>query len=177
MRHFRNFIKTDALSPEQKALAENCSIQFIQDETGADWYALQRLFKSDTLKIQYDKTGLITAADADVSKLFPVGCSVIEYDGGAMPEKFKPGEFTFIDGNITPVEVDYLAIAAAERDRRMNAVSDRINRLVEAQEDDDITPTEAAELAALKAFRVSLRRIDLSAAPEITWPEVSDYVA
>ncbi len=172
MRHFRNFIKTDALSPEQKELADNCSIQFIQDETGADWYELQSQFKNDTLKIQYDKTGLIIAADADVSKLFPVGCSVIEYNREEMPDNFKPGDFTFNDGNITPIEVDYVAVAAAERDRRMTAVSDRINRLVEAQDDADITDEELTELSQLREYRSKLRRLDLNSAPVVSWPEI-----
>lgn len=71
MRHFKKFTKTTELTPVQQELSENCSVQFIHDESGVDWYVLQKLFQPDTLKIQYDKTGLIIAADKDATKLFP----------------------------------------------------------------------------------------------------------
>lgn len=38
MRHFKNFTKTTELTLVQQKLSENCSIQFIQDESGVDWY-------------------------------------------------------------------------------------------------------------------------------------------
>ncbi|EEA8076826.1 tail fiber assembly protein, partial [Salmonella enterica subsp. enterica] len=46
-----------------------------------------------------------------------------------------------------------------------------INQLMEAQDDNDITATELLELSALREYRTKLRRMDLTAAPDINWPE------
>ncbi|EAB6530041.1 tail fiber assembly protein, partial [Salmonella enterica] len=169
MRHFTNFTKTTELTPVQQELSENCSIQFIHDEAGVDWYILQKLFQPDTLKMQYNKTGLIIAADKDATKLFPLNCSVVEFADTDIPDGFQTGNFTYSNGVIAPVQIDYVALATAERDRRMTSVTSKINRLVEAQDDGDITSDELTELATLREVRTKLRRLDLSMAPDIDW--------
>ncbi|EAQ7614837.1 tail fiber assembly protein [Salmonella enterica] len=171
MRHFKNFTKTTELTLVQQKLSENCSIQFIQDESGVDWYVLQKLFQPDTLKIQYDKTGLIIAADKDATKLFPLNCSVVEFADTDIPDGFQPRNFTYSNGVIAPVQIDYVALATAERDRRMTSVTAKINQLVEAQDDGDITAAELSELTALREYRTKLRRLALDVAPDINWPE------
>lgn len=125
MRHFKKFTKTTELTPVQQELSENCSVQFIHDESGVDWYVLQKLFQPDTLKIQYDKTGLIIAADKDATKLFPLNCSVVELADTDIPDGFQAGNFTYSNGVIAPVQVDYVALATAERDRRMASVTSK----------------------------------------------------
>ncbi|APW08149.1 tail fiber assembly protein [Salmonella enterica] len=172
MRHFTNFTKTTELTPVQQELSENCSIQFIHDEAGVDWYILQKLFQPDTLKMQYNKTGLIIAADKDATKLFPLNCSVVEFADTDIPDGFQTGNFTYSNGVIAPVQIDYVALATAERDRRMTSVTSKINRLVEAQDDGDITSDELTELATLREVRTKLRRLDLSMAPDIDWPDM-----
>ncbi|CEU81593.1 tail fiber assembly protein [Salmonella enterica] len=170
MRHFKNFTKTTELTPVQQELSENCNIQFIHDESGVDWYVLQKLFQPDTLKIQYDKTGLIIAADKDATKLFPLNCSVVEFADADITDGFQPGNFTYSNGVIAPVQIDYVALARAERDRRMAVVTARINQITEAQDDGDITRAELSELSTLREVRTKLRRLVLSTAPDIDWP-------
>lgn len=170
MQHFKNFTITAELAPVQQELSESCSVQFIHDVAGIDWYSLQRLFQPNTLKIQYDSTGVIIAADTDASKLFPRDCSVIEMDKTSIPEDFQPGAFIYRDGVVTAAPVNYVAVATAERNKRMAAATARINQLTEAQEDGDITDAELAELSALREIRIKLRRIDLTTAPDIDWP-------
>lgn len=67
--------------------------------------------------------------------------------------------------------IDYLAVATQRRDSQMASASARINSLIEAQDDGDITSEEVAELAAWRVYRTALRRLDINAAPEIVWPE------
>ncbi|EAB1736992.1 tail fiber assembly protein [Salmonella enterica] len=174
MRHFKKFTKTTELTPVQQELSENCSVQFIHDESGVDWYVLQKLFQPDTLKIQYDKTGLVIAADKDATKLFPLNCSVVELADTDIPDGFQAGNFTYSNGVIAPVQVDYVALATAERDRRMESVTVKINQLVEAQDDDDITADELSELTALREYRTKLRRLDLRYAPDVEWPPLPE---
>ncbi|EAV5169619.1 tail fiber assembly protein [Salmonella enterica subsp. enterica serovar Kiambu] len=80
------------------------------------------------------------------------------------------------DGNpiLTPALIDYVAIAVAERDKLMALATARINHLVAAQDDDDITATELSELGALREYRAKLRRMDLDSAPDIQWPPEPD---
>lgn len=173
MQNPQNFITTTKLSAQQQVMQDEFSIQYISDEKGNDWYELAKLFDENTLKVQYDKTGLTVAADRDASKLFPLGCSVIELAESDVPADFTPGAFTFIDGVLTQIPIDYVAIATRRRDNEMASVSVRITALTEAQDDGDITEEEGAELAALREHRTKLRRLDLSAAPDIDWPAAS----
>lgn len=170
MQHFKNFTRTMELTPAQQELAEKCSVQFIHNNSGDDWYAIQELFNADTLKLQYNSAGVIIAADKDVSKLFPLGCSVVELNETDIPDDFQPGDFSYSDGKVIATPVDYVALATAERDKRMAAATDQITKLVEAQDDGDITDEELVRLAALREFRTRLRRLDLSTAPDVIWP-------
>ncbi|MCC1591169.1 tail fiber assembly protein, partial [Salmonella enterica subsp. enterica serovar Indiana] len=102
----------------------------------------------------------------------PLNCSVVELADTDIPDGFQAGNFTYSNGVIAPVQVDYVALATAERDRRMTSVTSKINRLVEAQDDGDITSDELTELATLREVRTKLRRLDLSMAPDIDWPDM-----
>ena len=68
---------------------------------------------------------------------------------------------------------DYLADAETERNNRMAEVTTRIDWLEDAQKDGDISAEEEKELATLRAYRIALRRLDLSSAPDVNWPEYS----
>ncbi|EBU5873097.1 tail fiber assembly protein [Salmonella enterica] len=80
------------------------------------------------------------------------------------------------EGNpvLTPALIDYVAIAADERDKLMASATARINQLVEAQDDDDITADELSELTALREYRTKLRRLDLRYAPDVEWPPLPE---
>lgn len=170
MQHFTHFVRTTKLTPVQQELSENCSVQFIHDESGVDWYILQKLFRVDTLKLQYNNAGLVVAADIDASKLFPLECSVVEVVNTDMPDDFRVGQFIYSNGSIIPSSVDHVADAMIERDNRMAVATIQISNLAEAQDDGDITVQEMTELSSLREYRTKLRRLDLTAAPAINWP-------
>ena len=119
MQHLTQFTKTTELTPVQQELSDSCHVQFIHDDSGIDWYVLQHRFQPDTLKIQYDKNGLIVAADTDVSKFFPLGFSVVELPATDVPYDLQPGKFLYNDGAVLPVPVDYVAIADPEETKRV----------------------------------------------------------
>ncbi|ECC3000242.1 tail fiber assembly protein [Salmonella enterica subsp. enterica] len=75
---------------------------------------------------------------------------------------------------LTDIAIDYVALATIERDRRMAIVTARINELVEAKDDDDITAAELSELIALREYRTKLRRLDLRYAPDVEWPPLPE---
>ncbi|ENT8809373.1 tail fiber assembly protein, partial [Citrobacter freundii] len=101
------------------------------------------------------------------------GVEVTEEEYKALMDGQSTGKVVSADSEGKPVladiEIDYVALATAERDRRMAVVTARINQLTEAQDDGDITGDELTELATLREVRTKLRRLDLSTAPDIDW--------
>lgn len=92
---------------------------------------------------------------------------------GVLPDgkrQLWDGKMIWVDAPINPEEL--IENAEFRRNSEMKAATTRINALVEAQEDGDITPEEEAELTALRAHRTWLRRLDLSTAPDIQWEEM-----
>lgn len=103
------------------------------------------------------------------------GVEVTEEEHKALMDGQSTGKVVSADSEgkpvLTDIGMDYVALATAERDRRSAAVTAKINQLMEAQDDNDITATELLELSALREYRTKLRRMDLTAAPDINWPE------
>lgn len=151
---------------------------YLQTEDGLDWYFNMTRFQSDTLKVCFDDKNIIRSFSREADRLFPLGLSVAEVVASDVPGELDiNGGWVFDNGKIIPAPVDYVTLAEKQRNGEMNIATERINELVAAQEDGDITAGEEDELASLRAYRSALRRMDLSAAPDIDWPEKSAYVA
>ncbi|MBJ8412886.1 tail fiber assembly protein [Citrobacter cronae] len=144
---------------------------FLQDDKGNDWYDVVDLFdESTTLKIGYDDDGRVRTFTTNIHALFPVNLSVVELSATEANLRVTLGDDWFYkDGKLQQIR-DHLANAEAERDRRMAEMTARIDWLEVAQKDGDISAEEETELAALRASRTKLRRLDLSSAPDINWP-------
>ena len=67
---------------------------------------------------------------------------------------------------------ELIAIADAEKSRRLAAAKDIIEPLSDAVDFDDATGEEVAVLKVWKKYRLALTRIDTSSAPNIDWPEI-----
>ncbi|EBG8978845.1 tail fiber assembly protein [Citrobacter freundii] len=106
------------------------------------------------------------------------GVEVTEEEHKALMDGQSTGKVVSADSEgkpvLTDIEIDYVALATIERDRRMAIVTARINELVEAQDDDDITADELSELTALREYRTKLRRLDLRYAPDVEWPPLPE---
>ncbi|WP_211130849.1 tail fiber assembly protein, partial [Serratia surfactantfaciens] len=91
MQHIKNLKK---YTPEELFLGEN--VIYLQDDNGIDWYAAQKLFSPDTVKLAYDESGIICAINSDVSMLWPIGLSVIELNPTKLPKRcLANGEWVF----------------------------------------------------------------------------------
>lgn len=106
------------------------------------------------------------------------GVEVTEEEHKALMDGQSTGKVVSADSEgkpvLTDIAIDYVALATIERDRRMAIVTARINELVEAQDDDDITAAELSELIALREYRTKLRRLDLRYAPDVEWPPLPE---
>lgn len=72
--------------------------------------------------------------------------------------------------SLTPDEL--IAEAKEKRDSLMEAATTAIAPLQDAVDIDDVTDAERESLQAWKKYRVALNRLDLSAAPDIDWPQI-----
>lgn len=168
MKHFNNF---KLYEPDDKKLP---TALYLRDDTGNDWYSAIDSFSLDTFKISYRDDGLIIGCELDATGIFPVNLSVVEIAPADVPaELFPDGSWFYKDGKLQQIR-DHLADAEAERNSRMADVTTRIDWLEDAQKDGDISADEEKELATLRDYRIALRRLDLSTAPDINWPEVPD---
>ncbi|MBJ5867342.1 tail fiber assembly protein [Enterobacter quasiroggenkampii] len=151
---------------------------YFQTEDGLDWYYHLRRFQNDTLKICFDEKGIIRSFSYDADRLYPLNMSVTEIDKSEVPEGLNIyGEWMLEKGKIIPVPFDYVSQAEQKRTQLMKVASEKIDALVAASEDGDITEKEESTLARLREYRSALRRLDLSAAPDVQWPEEITDVA
>lgn len=88
MKNFKCFTLVEPTQEMLEKFNNDNLVLFLQSEDGIDWYECQSQFSDDTVKIQYDDTGIIRAVvDAPVpqrdntyaaSMLWPLGQSVAE---------------------------------------------------------------------------------------------------
>lgn len=70
-----------------------------------------------------------------------------------------------------PSKDDLIRNAETQRSTLMAKASLEIEMLTDAESDGSISDDEKELLAKWKAYRLALRRLDLSSAPDINWPE------
>lgn len=175
MQSFGKFTPYIPDTTDRPKIIDGQNVMFLKDDKGNDWYDVIKLFdESKTLKIGYDDDGRVRTFTTNIHAFFPVNMSVVELPATKTNLRVTLGDDWFYkDGKLQQIR-NYLADAEAERDNRMAEVTTRIDWLEDAQKDGDISSDEETELATLRAYRTALRRLDLSTAPDINWPEVPD---
>ena len=53
-------------------------VLYLKSEDGKDWYASQKEFNADTIKIMYDQEGRIISTNTDITTFFPIDFSIAE---------------------------------------------------------------------------------------------------
>lgn len=127
--------------------------------------AKENTFFFESMKEAYIQTGYwpddLVLVSEDVYKQFAL-------------DKPSPGKVRTAGQDGAPVwadiPVNHIAEAEIQRTALMAEATAKIDYYAAAQEDNDITETELAAFSALKKYRAELRRLDISAAPDITWP-------
>ncbi|CAM4107551.1 hypothetical protein BZK40_21005 [Citrobacter portucalensis] len=172
MQRFGKFIPYTPDTTDRPKIIDGQNVMFLQDDKGNDWYDVVDLFnESTTLKIGYDDDGRVRTFTTNIHALFPVNLSVVELPATKANLRVTLGDDWFYqDGKLQQIR-DYLADAETERNSRMSEATARINWLEDAQKDGDISADEEQELTELRAYRTALRRLDLSTAPKINWPD------
>ena len=174
MQRFGKFTPYTPDTTDRPKIIDGQNVLFLQDDKGNDWYDVIELFdESKTLKIGYDDDGAVRTFSTNIHAFFPVNLSVAELPATKDNLRVTLGaDWFYKDGKLQQIR-NHLADAEAERDRRMAKATARIDWLEAAQKDGDISADEETELAALRAYRTALRRLDLTTAPDVKWPEYS----
>lgn len=78
MMHLKNISVGNPKTMAQFQLTKRSGVIWLFSEDGQNWYEEQKNFAADTLKIAYDKNGVIVNISKDVSTINPSGLSVVE---------------------------------------------------------------------------------------------------
>lgn len=170
MQQLKNF---KPYTPEMPALG--AFVIYLQDESGHDWYAQQRNFADDTLKIAYDAEGVIVSIADDVSALWPVNLSVAEVGRDSVPVGFTDDGHWVYDGeSITPrrlSEQENAARAKRQQQQLLDEAYTAMKPLELAVKRNMATDEEKAQLDAWERYSVMLSRVKPEDAAEIVWPD------
>lgn len=161
------FTLTKKLSKEQQELFDEFKVQFLNDN-GIDWYEYQRKFKSDTWKIVVNESGKIDSFSKDCSSVFPLNLRVIEVND--LPANVRVNEPWFVNLETLTVFRDEKLLAAVIKQKLIDEASLLMLPLLQAEDDGDLTGDEADKIKSLRQYRIDLRRLDISKAPDIDWP-------
>lgn len=165
-------MQLNTLSLYEPEVKETANILYLKDDQERDWYEAQDSFDTEKLKVAYTADGIIRSADYDVSALWPINMAVAEVSPGNVPDGFNiNGEWMYDGKKIIPVPVDYVARAETNRKTLLQLASQAIAPLQDASELGIATRAETEALERWKHYRVTLIRLDTSAAPDIQWPE------
>ncbi|HCN8164414.1 TPA: tail fiber assembly protein, partial [Escherichia coli] len=98
-------------------------IQYFRSEDGQDFYESLDKFTKKYKLCTHPETGVIYSVAEDVSRLYPVGFTIVEVD--ELPDGFCiEARWYYKDGEVLPVPVDYRQQAESER-ARLTAIAER----------------------------------------------------
>lgn len=155
-----------------KELFNGDGIQYFIDAAGQDWFkSLPKFDKKYSLAIEND-TGVIRSISEDVSRLYPVGLTVVDVD--SLPEGCDIfGEWVFNGKKIVPrtySQEELSAQAQQTKSKLIEAATKVINPLQDAKHLEMATNEELVKLKEWMLYRVQVNRIDAGCAPDIVWP-------
>ena len=146
-------------------------------KTGRDWYELVPTFSDDTMKIVYDENGLIRDFNKNAQNLWPENLFLAEVPLDAVPDALindEPGArlgFTYKDGVIAPVPVDYVKKAQKERAALLLTAETEISALTRLVKYAMASDEQKALLEAWEKYSLKIYAIDpATATGSIDWP-------
>ncbi|MFI8014891.1 tail fiber assembly protein [Citrobacter freundii] len=171
MQHLKNFKKYTPDDVNSLFLIKEHNVEFYISDDGRDWYKSQCDFLPETLKIAYDKEGIIRCISYDVSSINPRNLSVVEVDVNNKNKAVNiSGNWIFDDGEIKPRQYsqdELRAQAEAKKTELLSAAAVAIAPLQDAVDEGIATVEETAALSEWKIYRVRVMRVDTTK-PE--WP-------
>ena len=150
-------------------------IQYFRSEDGQDFYESLDKFTKKYKLCTHPETGVIYSVAEDVSRLYPVGFTIVEVD--ELPDGFCiEARWYYKDGEVLPVPVDYRQQAESER-ARLTAIAGR--EISDKKTDlllGIIGDEEKEKLTVWRIYAKSLQAMDFSTITDktsynaIEWP-------
>ncbi|SFX17462.1 tail fiber assembly protein [Pantoea ananatis] len=144
-------------------------------DDGQDWYGtVLKELDNGLLKIAFESDNIIRTCGYDATGLYPENRSVTSIEEKDIPKGFAAnGEWMFDGEKIVPRIIPHeesLAKASALKAYYLDVATDAINPLQDAADLGIATDEEKRLLPLWKKYRIDVNRVNLSKAPEITWP-------
>lgn len=169
MKHLK---KLKLYNPKKPALG--VTVSYLCDDDGNDWYDSQKEFSPNTVKIAYDKNGIVVAVSRDISMLWPINLSVVEFSSNKIPPNLSDsGDWVFDGLKIIPREYtdDEIIYKTEQKKKQLieNAYS-LMKPLELANKHHMSTEEENKKLMELEKYVVTLNRMDTSTGQYIEFP-------
>ncbi|WP_128869209.1 tail fiber assembly protein [Shigella boydii] len=157
-------------------------IQYFRSEDGQDFYESLDKFTKKYKLCTHPETGVIYSMAEDVSRLYPVGFTIVEVD--ELPEGFDiEANWYYRDGEVLPVPVDYSKLAEKQRQRLLNEAKEITSDWKTKLELGTISDDDKVRLTQWMEYIKAVKVLDLSTATDeisfdaINWPERPDAAA
>ncbi|MFB4358558.1 tail fiber assembly protein [Pantoea sp. BS_4] len=174
MIDLKNFKPGKPVTADDITSQKNYGLTFLFDDAGHEWYASQRLYAADTLKIAYDQQGTIWCLSTDVSKIWPVYMSVAEiaYDDQSR-QIDNSGLWKYVGGNVTKIPAD--EVFEHTEDKKVYLLEEAVTKIMPGMAKLLLKKQLSAEESDLLQKRLNyldqLNNLDLKAERSTVWPE------
>lgn len=174
MIDLKNFKPGKPVSADDISRQKEYGLKFLFDESGNEWYASQRLFAADALKIAYDPDGYIRSVSSDVSALWPVYLSVAEIAQDDQSRQIdNSGLWKYAEGKVIKLSHDDDLTSYEDKKEALTeeAVSKIMPGMVRLLLKKQLSAEESDLLEKQVSYLDQLNKLDLKAANPPAWPE------
>ncbi|PVY84065.1 tail fiber assembly protein [Pantoea ananatis] len=174
MIDLKNFKPGKPVSADDIASEKEYGMKFLFDDAGHEWYASQRLYADGTLKIAYDKEGIIWSLSTDVSELWPVHLSVAEIAHDDQSRQIdNSGLWKYIGGKVIKLSPDEDLKFLEDKkeyliDKAVTKIMPGMAKLLLKKQ---LSAEESELLEKQLHYLDQLNTLDLKAANPPVWPE------
>ncbi|EEO2384067.1 tail fiber assembly protein [Salmonella enterica] len=172
MMHLKNISVGNPKTMAQFQLTKRSGVIWLFSEDGQNWYEEQKNFATDTLKIAYDKNGVIVNISKDVSTINPSGLSVVELPNITANRRADIYGGWVFDGEKVIKRVytteELRRQAESKKAKLLEDAEIVITPLARAVKRGIATDEEQKRLEAWELYSVMVNRVDTS---KPDWPE------
>ncbi|EFQ8286942.1 tail fiber assembly protein [Salmonella enterica subsp. enterica serovar Napoli] len=173
MMHLKNISAGNPKTMAQFQLTKRSGVIWLFSEDGQNWYEEQKNFAADTLKIAYDKNGVIVNISKDVSTINPSDLSVVELPNITANRRADIYGGWVFDGEKVIKRVytseELRQQAEVKKLKLLEEAETVITPLARAVKRGIATDEEIKRLDAWELYSVMVNRVD-TASPD--WPDV-----
>ncbi|ELC2811494.1 tail fiber assembly protein [Salmonella enterica] len=173
MMHLKNISVGNPKTMAQFQLTKRSGVIWLYSEDGKNWYDEQKNFAADTLKIAYDKNGVIVNISKDVSTINPSGLSVVELPNITANRRADIYGGWVFDGEKVIKRVytseELRQQAEVKKLKLLEEAETVITPLARAVKRGIATDEEQKRLESWELYSVMVNRVD-TAAPD--WPDI-----